>query len=62
MTAPAETAFQTDRKANWVPVAVEAPKGLCGMGGVHMIGTWDLMGRHQPLGDDNVALLTRLFE
>ena len=62
MTAPAETAFQTNRKANWVTVAVEAPKGLCGMGGVHMIGAWDLMGRHQPLGDDNVALLTRLFE
>jgi hypothetical protein len=26
-----------------------------------MIGTWDLMGRHQPLGDDNVARCLYFF-
>jgi hypothetical protein len=62
MTAPAEAAFETNRKAEWLPVAVEAPQGLCGAGVVHMIGSWDLMGRHQLLGDDNVTLLTRMFE
>jgi hypothetical protein len=49
--------------AGWVPVAVEAPVGLCGRGGVHAIGTWDLFGRYQPFNNpDNLTLIQRLLD
>jgi hypothetical protein len=61
MTTPGGAAFAVNLEAGWLAVAVEAPKGLCGAGGVHMMGTWDLMGRDQAFGDDNVTLLIRLL-
>jgi hypothetical protein len=62
LTTPGGSAFEINESASWLPVAVEAPGGLCGEGGVHMIGTWDILGRNQELGDDNPELLTRLFD
>jgi hypothetical protein len=61
MTSPGGNAFERNRHAGWLPVAVEAPKDLCGAGGVHMIGTWDLLGRQTPFGSDNVELVPRLL-
>ena len=49
-------------EAGWLPVAVEAPRGLCGDGAVQAIGTWDLLGRKTPFNHrDNLLLLGRLF-
>jgi len=48
--------------SSWLPVAVEAPKGLCGKGGVNMIGTWDLMGNAAFFDGPNLDLLTRLLD
>jgi hypothetical protein len=62
MTTPADAAFQTNRKASWLPVAAEAPQGLCGSGAVNMIGTWDVLGRYQSLGEDTDTLAFRLLE
>jgi hypothetical protein len=62
MTTPGGAAFDVNLQAGWLAVAVEAPKGLCGAGSVHMIGTWDLMGRAQPFGDENLTLVTRLLD
>jgi TIR domain-containing protein len=62
MTTPGGPAFAMNLKAEWLAVAVEAPRGLCGAGSVHMIGTWDLMGRDQPFGDENLTLVTRLLD
>ena len=62
LTTPGGSAFEINESAGWLPVAVEAPAGLCGEGGVHMIGTWDILGRNQEAGDDNLMLLTRLFD
>jgi hypothetical protein len=62
MTAPGGAAFEMNREASWLAVAVEAPKGLCGAGSVQMIGTWDLLGRDQPFGGDNIKLVVRLMD
>ena len=62
MTAPAGTAFDMNDKASWLPVATEAPQGLCGAGGVQMIGTWDLIGRKQAFGGDNLTFVGRLLD
>ncbi|HSO86424.1 MAG TPA: toll/interleukin-1 receptor domain-containing protein [Draconibacterium sp.] len=62
MTAPGGNAFHLNKNAGWLPVAVEAPKGLCGQGSVQMIGTWDLIGRNLSFGDDNNILVTRLLD
>lgn len=62
LTTPGGSAFEINESAGWLPVAVEAPGGLCGEGGVHMIGTWDLLGRNPESGNDNLTLLTRLFD
>jgi len=62
MTTPGGTAFETNSQAGWLAAAVEAPKGLCGSGEVQMIGSWDLLGRHQAFGGDNVKLIARLLE
>jgi hypothetical protein len=62
MTTPGGTAFETNSQAGWLAAAVEAPKGLCGTGEVQMIGTWDLLGRHQVFGDDNITLMARLLD
>jgi hypothetical protein len=61
MTAPAGPVFVRNRKAGWLPVAVEAPKGLCGKGSVNMIGTWDMTGRSKAFGGDNFMLISRLL-
>ena len=62
MTAPGGSAFHLNYNAGWLPVAVEAPKGLCGRGGVQMIGTWDLLGRRNPFGGDNLKLVSRILD
>jgi len=61
MTMPHGTAFEINPEAGWLPVAAEAPRGLCGAGGVQMVGTWDLLGRRQAFGADNFTLLARLL-
>lgn len=61
LTQPRETAFDLNKKANWLPVAVEAPQGLCGSGTVHMIGTWDLLGRNRALESENLTLFRRIM-
>jgi len=61
MTAPGGDAFYKNESAGWLPVAVEAPAGLCGRGGVMMIGTWDLFGRRKPFGGENLLLVTRIL-
>jgi len=50
--------------ADWIPVAVEAPQGLCGSGGVHAVGSWELLGKSGAFKDraDNRALLERMLE
>jgi hypothetical protein len=55
-------AFEINDKASWLPVATEAPQGLCGAGGVQMIGTWDLIGRKQAFGGDNLTFVGRLLD
>jgi hypothetical protein len=62
MTAPGGNAFHVNKNAGWLPVAVEAPKGLCGKGSVQMIGTWDLFGRNNPYGGDNLILINRILD
>lgn len=62
MTTPGGSAFEAKSDASWLAVAVEAPRGLCGAGGVHMIGSWDLLGRVQTFDGDNVILLSRMFD
>lgn len=51
------------RQAGWMPVAVEAPAGLCGRGAVLAIGTWQLPA-HPADADhpDNLLLLERLLD
>lgn len=61
MTAPGGNAFKINKDAGWLPVAVEAPEGLCGHGGVQMFGTWDLLGRNKRFGDENNILMTRIL-
>jgi hypothetical protein len=55
-------AWDLNERADWLSVAVEAPSGLCGKGGVIAIGTWDLLGRRELVGGDNLELLRRLFD
>jgi hypothetical protein len=62
MTAPGGSSFHSNYSASWLPVAVEAPEGLCGLGGVQMIGTWDLLGRNKPFDDDNLKLVSRILD
>jgi hypothetical protein len=58
-----EGTVEPNRRADWLAVALEAPKGLCGRGEVHAIGTWDLLGRRKAFCHrDNLILLGRLFE
>jgi hypothetical protein len=61
MTTPCGADFYENPNTGWLSVAVEAPKGLCGNGGVQMIGTWDLMGCRKPHGDENFILVRRLL-
>ena len=62
MTAPGGTAFQTADNVGNLAIAVEAPQGLCGAGGVHMMGTWDIVGRHRDYGPDNLTLVSRILD
>jgi hypothetical protein len=48
--------------AGWMSLAVQAPEGLCGAGSVHMIGTWDFLGRDLAFEGDNLTLLARLLD
>lgn len=57
MATPGINYFVTNKSAGWLPVAVEAPKGLCEKGGVIMIGTWDLLDLTQEFAGDNLILL-----
>lgn len=61
MTMPGGSAFEPNPDVRWLPVAVKAPRGLCGSGSVHMIGSWDLLGRENAFNGDNLTLLTRLL-
>jgi hypothetical protein len=62
MTTPGGASFNKNDQAGWLPIAVEAPKGLCGKGNVQMIGTWDLAGRRKAFGGDNIILISRLLD
>jgi hypothetical protein len=64
LSQPGVQAVDVNSAAGWVPVAVEAPAGLCGSGGVHVIGTWEILGKNGAFKDrqDNVTLLTRLLD
>jgi len=62
LSQPGGGRFACNDQAGWLPVAVEAPAGLCGLGGVHAIGTWDLIGRRSPFGNENQRLVTRLLD
>jgi len=62
LTQPGGEKFDTI-KAAWLPVAVEAPSGLCGDGAVQAIGTWQL--RDGPMAHyqgDNLILFKRLLD
>ena len=61
MTQPNQ-AFTLNEKAGWLPVAVQAPPGLCGKGMVHAIGTWRLLGPDGECSNDNRILLERLLD
>ncbi|MDQ3846000.1 MAG: toll/interleukin-1 receptor domain-containing protein [Bacteroidota bacterium] len=61
MTAPKGSFFEYYH-ASHMPVAVQAPEGLCGKGAVHMIGSWDLLGRDTLFGANNKAFLIRLLD
>jgi len=62
LTSPRRSTWEVNEQASWLPVAVEAPNGLCGAGQVHMIGTWDVLGRDTQGGRDNLVLLTRILD
>jgi hypothetical protein len=62
MTTPGGAEFYENPNSGWQSVAVEAPKGLCGNGGVQMIGTWDIMGCRKAHGDENFILIRRLLD
>jgi hypothetical protein len=62
MSVPGSNGFYINQNAGWLPVAVEAPKGLCGLGSVQMIGTWDLLGWNKTFGGDNNVLVTRILD
>ncbi len=47
------------RRSSSMPVAVEAPEGLCGEGAVWAIGTWQLLTDFTA--SDNVALVRRML-
>jgi len=62
MTAPGGAEFEVMQNTGDLPVAVEAPQGLCGAGSVNMLGTWDLIGRYGVFGRDNLTLVSRLLD
>jgi hypothetical protein len=62
LTTPGGAAFERRTDAGWLSVAVEAPAGLCGQGRALMIGSWDVLGRSTPFGEDNVTLVSRLLD
>lgn len=62
LTTPRGAMFDRRENADFFPVAVEAPAGLCGKGRALMIGTWDLLGRTKPFAGDNPILVSRLLD
>jgi hypothetical protein len=61
MATPGINLVEENKYSSWLPVAVEAPKGLCGDGSVQMIGTWDLIGEEKFFSGSNGALLERIL-
>jgi hypothetical protein len=60
--SPGGRSFEVISGAAWVPVAAQAPSGLCGRGAVHFIGTWDLLpGKDEP-ADERTTLVERLLD
>jgi len=62
MATPGLNMFEQNEYSSWLPVAVEAPQGLCGKGGVNMIGTWDLIGEGQFFEGSNMELIKHLLD
>ena len=56
LTTPGGSAFELVQSAGWLPVAVEAPSGLCGRGGAMMIGTWDLLSGRISGGANGIVV------
>jgi hypothetical protein len=56
--------FECNDRADWCPVAVQAPPSLCGSGGVNAIGTWDLLGDRGAFleNKDNAILVERVLD
>jgi hypothetical protein len=56
--------FVGNDKADWCPVAVQAPPSLCGRGAVIAIGTWDLLGDQGKFleNQDNATLVRRQLD
>lgn len=62
MATPGINMVEQNEFSSWLPIAVEAPQGLCGKGGVNMIGTWDLIGDGKTFDGPNKDLLIRLLD
>ena len=56
--------FERNDGASWCPVAVQAPRGLCGRGEVNAIGTWDFLGDQGVFLEnaDNAILVERMLD
>ncbi|MBY5883992.1 toll/interleukin-1 receptor domain-containing protein [Rhizobium leguminosarum] len=59
--SPGGRSFEAITGASWIPVAAEAPSGLCGRGAVHFIGTWDLLPPLTEPADQRTILVERLL-
>lgn len=63
LAQPRGAELELNEQGGWLPIAVEAPRGLCGAGLVQAIGTWDLLGRREAFqNEDNMKLLQRLLD
>lgn len=62
LSQPFGSGFERNEEGRWLPVAVEAPAGLCGDGAVQAVGTWDLLGRGSAFDGDNLTLVDRLLD
>ncbi len=62
MATPGVNMVEQNDFSSWLPVAVEAPQGLCGKGGVNMIGTWDLIGEGLFFEGGNLELMKHILD
>jgi hypothetical protein len=60
--SPTGAEFEVITGAPWIPVAAQAPRGLCGQGAVHFIGTWDLLPPRADSADPRTVLVERLLD